>query len=150
LSYTTFEYSNLKLTSGAAGFTAQFNIRNTGKVAGAEVAQLYVHSENSGVRRPEQELKGFQKVFLKPGEIRTVSLPLTQSAFAYYSPEQKAWVAGRGDYEIIIGSSSRDRRLKGELTLNATVTWADANLRMSAGNGLGEFDPEAAAKAGIK
>src|ERR1039457_2266345 len=120
LSYTTFKYSGLKLipangTNEIA--TAQFEIENTGKVAGAEVAQLYVHQKNPALPRPEKELKGFKKVFLQPGETQTVSIPLEKNAFAFYDPAQKSWVAEKDNFEIAIGSSSRDIRLQGNLTL---------------------------------
>ena len=95
LSYTTFKYSNLKLIPGDGTngiVTAQFEIENTGKVAGAEVAQLYVHQKNPALMRPEKELKGFKKVFLQPGEKQTVSIPLNQDAFAYYDPARKGWL----------------------------------------------------------
>ena len=112
LSYTTFEYSNLKLVPTETGVTAEFEIKNTGGIAGAEVAQIYVHPEKPSVVRPEKELKGFKKISLRPGEIQSVSLQLNQTAFAYYSPEQKAWVAESGNYQIQVGASSRDIRLK--------------------------------------
>jgi beta-glucosidase len=124
LSYTTFKYSHLKLipAAGTNGIvTAQFEIENTGKVAGAEVAQLYVHEKNPSVTRPENELKGFKKVFLKPGEKQTVSIPLDQRAFAFYDPAKAGWVAEAGDYQIQIGSSSRDLRLKDRFHLGQTV-----------------------------
>ena len=124
LSYTTFKYSHLKLipatgTNGIA--TAQFEIENTGKVAGAEVAQLYVHENNPSLPRPENELKGFKKVFLKPGEKQTISIPLDQRAFAFFDPAKAGWVAEAGDYQIQIGSSSRDLRLKETFHLGKTV-----------------------------
>lgn len=113
LSYTTFKYSNMKLLPGTNGtVTAQFEIENTGKVAGAEVAQLYVHEKNPNLMRPEKELKGFKKVSLKPGEKQTVSVLLDQAAFSYYDDTKKAWVAQEDDFEILIGSSSRDIRLR--------------------------------------
>jgi beta-glucosidase len=115
LSFTTFKYSGLKLIPGAGTneiVTAQFEIENTGKVAGAEVAQLYVHEKNPGLPRPEKELKGFKKVFLQPGEIQTVSIPLKKSAFEYYDDGKKSWVADDDSFEILIGSSSRDLRLR--------------------------------------
>jgi beta-glucosidase len=121
LSYTTFEYSNLKLVEGTGTnspvVTAQFEIKNTGAVAGAEIAQLFIHQKNPSLPRPEKELKGFKKVFLKPGETQTVSIPLEKNAFAFYDPAQKSWVAERDDYEIAIGSSSRDMQLQGNLNL---------------------------------
>jgi beta-glucosidase len=84
------------------------------------VAQLYVHPEHPSVSRPEKELKGFKKVFLKPGEKQSVSIPLTQSAFAYYSTEQKTWVAEKGGYQILLGASSRDLPLQAKFQLENT------------------------------
>ncbi len=121
LSYTTFEYSNLKLVESAGTnsplVTAQFEIKNTGTVAGAEIAQLYIHQKKPSLTRPEKELKGFKKVLLKPGEIQTVSISLEKNAFAFYDPAQKSWVAEKDDFEIAIGSSSRDLRLKDRFQL---------------------------------
>jgi beta-glucosidase len=114
LSYTTFEYSNLKFVTGDGTneiVTAQFEIKNAGGVAGAETAQLYVHEENPGLPRPMKELKGFKKVFLKAGETQTVSIPLKRGAFAYYDDKQHAWVAENKEFKISIGNSSRDIRL---------------------------------------
>jgi hypothetical protein len=107
--------------------TAQFEIKNTGKVAGAEVAQLYVHEGKPNLMRPEKELKGFKKVFLQPGEKQTVSIPLTRSAFAYYDPAQSGWVAQPDNFEILIGSSSRDIRLRDNFKL-ATQRQARAKV----------------------
>jgi beta-glucosidase len=125
LSYTTFEYWGLKLVPGETGVTAEFEIKNTGAVAGAEVAQLYVHPEKPGVPRPEKELKGFKKVFLKAGETQTVSIPLNRGAFAFYSPEQKSWVAEKGDFKILVGGSARDPALQGDYRLVETVAEKD-------------------------
>ncbi len=120
LSYTTFKYSNLKLIPGAGTneiVIAQFDLENTGKIAGAEVAQLYVHEKNPRLPRPERELKGFKKVLLKPGEKQTVSIPLGKTAFAYYDDGKKSWVAQPDNFEISIGSSSRDLRLRDNFNL---------------------------------
>jgi beta-glucosidase len=113
LSYTTFKYSDLKLIPGTnETATAQFEIENTGTVAGAEVAQLYVHEKNPNLLRPEKELKGFKKVFLKPGEKQTISIPLDKAAFSYYDDTKKSWVAQDDGFEVLVGSSSRDIRLR--------------------------------------
>jgi len=122
LSYTTFKYSGLKLIPASGTneiVTAQFEIENTGKVAGAEVAQLYIHQKNPALMRPEKELKGFKKVFLQPGEKQTVSIPLNKAAFEYYDDGKKSWVADNDTFEILIGSSSRDLRLRGDFNLHA-------------------------------
>ena len=101
--------------------TAQFEIENTGARDGAEVAQLYVHEKNPVLPRPEKELKGFKKVFLKAGEKQTVSIPLKRGAFAYYDPAKNGWVAEKDGFEILIGSSSRDIRLKGKFNILKTA-----------------------------
>jgi len=126
LSYTTFQYSNLKLVqSGTSGqvVTAQFDIKNSGSRAGAEVAELYVHQDKPALQRPDKELKGFQKIFLQPGETQTVSIPLDNSAFAYYNPDRKSWIAEKGGFRILVGGSSRDLPLKEEFTLPQTATF---------------------------
>ena len=125
LSYTTFAYANLRIASGGADgalATATCEITNTGRRAGAEVAQLYVHDDEASVPRPPQELKGFAKVALAPGETKTVSFPLGQRAFAYYATGPKAWVAEAGTFTIKVGASSRDLRLTGSFALPQTLT----------------------------
>jgi len=112
LSYTTFEYSNLRLTKKGQSLIAGFNIKNTGKVAGAEVAQLYIHDLVSSVDRPLKELKNFEKVFLKAGETKTVTFTITDKDLSFYSEKQNKWVVEPGQFEVQIGSSSRNIRLK--------------------------------------
>lgn len=124
LSYTTFKYSRLKLVRAADKdgiVTAQFEIKNTGKVAGAEVAELYIQPTRPSVTRPVRELKGFKKIFLQPGEKQTVSIPLDQRAFAFYDPAKPGWVAEAGDYRVQVGSSSRDIRLDDRFHLRKTT-----------------------------
>jgi len=127
LSYTTFEYSNLKLTTGgdtnAPLVTAEFDIANTGSRAGAEVAELYVHQANPSLPRPEKELKGFIKVSLKVGEKKTVSIPLNRDAFAFYDPAKNGWVAELDNFKILIGGSSRDIRLQGDFKLAQAIAY---------------------------
>ncbi len=124
LSYTSFNYSSLKLTEGkdpqGPVAIAEFEIENTGTREGGEVAQLYVNQAQPGLPRPVKELKGFHKVFLKPGEKQQVSIPLPRSAFAYYDPDKKGWVAEKGEFTILIGSSSRDMRLESKFHLGQT------------------------------
>ena len=95
----------------------EFALANTGDRAGAEVAQVYMRQIQPSLPRPNKELKGFGKILLQPGEHAAVSIPLRQSAFAYYDPNQGGWLAEKGDYEILVGSSSRDIRLAGKFTL---------------------------------
>lgn len=115
LSYTSFAYSNLSVKKNGNKATATFTIKNTGKVAGAEVAQLYVKPEKSLLPRPEKELKGFQKVFLQPGQSKTITIELNEGAFQYYNDVLHKWVSDKGSYGILVGSSSRDIRLTSKL-----------------------------------
>ena len=117
LSYTTFKYDKLAVTPGQQSATVKLTVTNTGKVAGAEVVQLYVKPGQAAVKRPEKELKGFEKVFLKPGESKTVTLALPADAFKYYSEAKKQWVLEPGKFDLLVGSSSRDIRLTGNVTL---------------------------------
>jgi beta-glucosidase len=123
LSYTHFDYSNLKLTSGTADplLTVRCDIANTGHRNGAEIVQLYVHPEKPSVARPDKELKGFQKIFLKSGEKKTVTIPLRPDAFAFYDSTKGGWLAEAGDYSILVGASSRDVRLQGKWMLPQTI-----------------------------
>ncbi len=124
LSYTKFEYRDLKVTplvlaksAGNNGAVVSLTLRNTGSRAGAEVAQLYVHDGHSKIDRPAHELKGFKRVELNPGESQTVAFTLGRAAFSYWSPETKGWVADPGTFEIQVGASSRDIRLRAPLEL---------------------------------
>ena len=122
LSYTDFKYSELKLIKGKdASLTVQFKIENTGKTDAAEVAQVYVRDVEASLLRPEKELKGFQKIFLKAGEKKSVTVALDQNAFAFYDPNKQSWIAEKGDFKILVGSSSRDIRLTGDFRLSRTM-----------------------------
>lgn len=125
LSYTTFEYSGLKLTPGAdpqnPSVTVEFQLGNTGRRPGAEVPQVYVQELNPSVTRPIKELKAFAKVSLEPGARKAVSLTLDRGAFAHYDPDKKGWVAEKGDYRVLVGSSSRNVRMQGDCRLAETV-----------------------------
>jgi len=127
LSYTTFEYSDLELTPFMTEYTlgsklthwtmVSLKVRNKGTSAGAEVVQVYVHDGHSKIDRPMHELKGFQRVELKPGESKEVHFKLDRAALSYWSPEKKDWVADPGTFEIEVGASSRDIRLRAPLKL---------------------------------
>jgi len=125
LSYTQFAYSNAKVsaeTFGAAdGLTVTVDVTNTGDLAGKEILQVYVHDQQSGLVRPEKELKGFAKVELQPGETRSVSIPLDFRAFAYYHPEYKEWITEDGDFDILIGASATDIRHTLKVTLESSL-----------------------------
>lgn len=117
LSYTTFSYENMTADASDATLT----VRNTGRCAGAEIVQLYVRKANSKLPMPVQELKGFAKVFLHPGEAKEVRIPLDDKAFRYWNIKTSRWEIEGGEYEIRIGASSEDIRL------TATVTVAGTN-----------------------
>jgi len=114
LSYTTFDYSNIKSSSPTIKkgqpITITFTIENTGKVAGAEIAQLYLHEINNTIDRPVKELKGFQRIFLKAGESKIVSISVDAHDLAYWSEQDHQWKTNPGKYLIEVGSSSKDIR----------------------------------------
>ena len=117
LSYTTFEYSNLDIKAEGKEFVVSFDIKNTGKVAAAEVAQVYVSDDVCSLVRPEKELKGFDKVYLKAGETKRVSVRLDDEAFRFFDPIERQFKVEAGDFTIKVGSSSADIRLTGKLTV---------------------------------
>ena len=125
LSYTTFAYSNPKVSAtnfkDVDGLTVTVDVTNTGDIAGKEIVQLYVHDQKSGLVRPEKELKGFAKVDLQPGETKTVSIPLDFRAFAYYHPEYKRWITEDGEFDLLIAASAADIRHSLTVTLKSTL-----------------------------
>jgi len=122
LSYTDFKYSALDLKKGGdARLTVRFAVENTGKRDAAEVVQVYVQDIAATLPRPVKELKGFQKIFLKAGEKKTVAVELNHGSFAFYDPQAQNWIAEQGDFKILVGSSSRDIRLTGDYRLGKTV-----------------------------
>jgi beta-glucosidase len=137
LSYTHFAYSNLNLAQNNGSpelpLTVEFELANTGGREGAEVAEIYVQPVHPGVFRPVKELKGFAKVFLQAGEKQKVSVTLDQNAFAYYDVARKNWVAEKGEYKILVGSSSRDIHLTGEFHLTETVPQPDRAPQVAQG-----------------
>jgi beta-glucosidase len=113
LSYTSFSFSNLKAKEdNQKKYAVQVDVTNTGKKSGHETVQVYIRDVESSLPRPVKELKAFAKVFLKPGETRTVSLKLDREAFMFFSPKAKNWILEPGQFEILVGASSQDIRLK--------------------------------------
>lgn len=128
LSYTTFSFSPLSITpsayNGTQPITVSFTVTNTGKVAGAEVAQLYVGEKNAPVPRPVRELKGFQKVFLQPGQSQKVTLQLDQRSFAYWNVNIEKWDAPNDTYNVWVGSSEQvsDLPRTGQVSVTQEIT----------------------------
>lgn len=125
LSYTTFEYANLAVAKPAIRddetATVTVDVTNTGPRAGKEIVQLYVRDVQSSVIRPSKELKGFAKVELQPGETKTVSFELDKRAFAFYDVELKDWRVESGEFEVLVGRSSRDIAVSGTVAVESTV-----------------------------
>ncbi len=96
-----------------------FTVKNTGKLPGAEVSQLYVSAHTGGMFSPEKELKGFARTYLQPGEEKRVVIKLGQRSYAVWSIAENAWVVETGDYEILVGASSADIRLRREIHMDA-------------------------------
>lgn len=118
LSYTTFAYSNLSVSkTGANEVTVSFDVTNTGKRAGKEVAELYVHQQKCTVPRPEKELKGYEKISLKPGEKQRVTIKLDEEAFHFYDVTKHRFVVEPGAFDILVGGSSADLPLKATVNL---------------------------------
>jgi beta-glucosidase len=120
LSYTSFEYSDIKFDKNNIGkneiATVSCKIRNTGDRDGDEVAQLYIHDILASVARPVMELKGFQRVYIKAGETKEISFAITPGMLSMLN-EKMEWTVEPGDFRIMIGASSRDLRLKDMLTI---------------------------------
>jgi beta-glucosidase len=121
LSYSTFTFANLQApASAASGSTVpvSFDITNTGSVAGAEVAQLYVSDPSAKATRPERELKGFEKVRLAPGETKHLTLNLDARSFSYWDESAHKWTIDPGKFVILVGDSSENTPLHVDVTLN--------------------------------
>lgn len=121
LSYSTFAYSDISVTpkvgDSNAPVSVSFEVKNTGKRAAAEIAEVYVGDSHASVPRPVKELKNFAKVNLQPGESKRVTLTLDRRAFSYYDVNKKDWSAEPGNFTILVGAASDDIRLQGKYTL---------------------------------
>ena len=120
LSYTQFSFGGLRVSRkpGSNSATVSFKVTNTGKVAGAEVAQLYLgFPPIAEGNEPPIQLKGFRKVMLNPGESKTVELPLDAHSFSYWSQQAHAWRVAPGTFEVMVGDSSANTPLKASITV---------------------------------
>ncbi len=130
LSYTSFKYGKLAVTQGVTKggspeswwAEVSFDVTNTGKRSGAEVAQVYVSDTHSKVPRPAKELKGFSKIELKPGETKRVKVMLNERALSYYDVGAKQWRAEPGNFEVIVGPSSAQIELRGKINFSRSAT----------------------------
>ncbi|MGN7310952.1 glycoside hydrolase family 3 C-terminal domain-containing protein [Alkalicoccobacillus gibsonii] len=124
LSYTTFSYENMTVSSRELNesdkVTVTIQIKNTGSVKGKEIVQLYVHDKHSSVVRPEKELKAFDKVELEPGETKEVDLELDRRAFAYYNADKEDWSVESGEFELRVGPSSADIALTETISITSS------------------------------
>ena len=118
LSYTTFKYSDLKVNNSEVSF----HIKNTGKITGTEIAQLYVGRKSDTVFRPVRELKGFARVTLKPGEVKTVHIKFDDKTFRFYDTRTNTWEIETGDYKIMVGSDAQTMLLEDKLYVAGTVS----------------------------
>lgn len=119
LSYTSFEFSNMQvIQTGDQQFDVKIDVKNTGPVEGEEVAQVYISQPLCSVERPLKELKAFAKVKLKPGETKTVTMPLDKRSFQFWHPVQKKWVLEPGNFGILLGNSSEETRFKKMISIN--------------------------------
>ncbi len=121
LSYTRFAYSGLKWpeqVETGQDFEVSLTVENIGDVAGQEVVQFYIRDMEATLMRPIKELKGFEKVYLAPGEKTVVTFTLTPRALSYYDPHLPGWVAEPGEFEVLVGASSQDIRLRGGFALH--------------------------------
>ena len=116
LSYTTFEYGQPVASSKTMGKTLKFKVpvTNTGNVAGAEVVQLYIHDVEASVDRPVKELKGFDKVYLEPGQTKTVEFVIDREALSFFDADKHEWVAEPGEFKALVAASSED--IRGEVS----------------------------------
>lgn len=134
LSYTTFRFSNLEssqthfdapASSCEAFVTVSFTLENTGDKAGAEVGQIYVQQIDPSISRPLKELKGFQKVFLQPGEAKQVEAQMERKyACSFWDEERDMWILEKGDYKVLVGSSSQAGFVEGQFSVGETGWWS--------------------------
>ncbi len=125
LSYTSFSYEDLKVSSTGKELQISAKITNTGKIPGAEVVQVYVGQKNPSIRRPSKELKGFKKVVLQKGESKVVEIPIElKYATSFWDEIRDAWIVEKDEYEISVGKSSADEgALKGKFVVEKTSWW---------------------------
>jgi len=144
LSYTTFEYSNIVLSSGKfrKNLTVSVDVKNTGDVAGREVVQLYLSAPAGNLDKPSEELKGFGKTrLLAPGEVQTLTFELTPGSLSSFDPASSSWIAASGDYTVMIGASSTDIRQTGTFSLARDITVKTVSRALIPSETINELKP---------
>jgi beta-glucosidase len=127
LSYTTFGYSNLNVSSNqvpSGKLNVSLDVQNTGKREGDEVVQIYIHDVQASVQRPKEQLVGFERVSLKPGEKKTVNFAVDPHELAFWDNNKKAWVLEPGAFDVMAGSASDDIRLRGQFQVSTQGQWS--------------------------
>ena len=127
LSYTSFEYSDLVVMQDGV----RFSLKNIGPVAGAEIAQLYIGKDQNLIHHPSKELKGFKKIFLMPGETAIVEMPFDDYSFRYYDVNENSFQIENGLYQLLVGSSSREIKLKGEIKIDGKTPEKEDQQKLS-------------------
>jgi Beta-glucosidase-related glycosidases len=127
LSYTNFEYSDLVVTQDGV----RFSLKNIGPVAGAEIAQLYIGKDQNLIHHPSKELKGFKKIFLMPGETAIVEMPFDDYSFRYYDVNENSFQIENGLYQLLVGSSSREIKLRGEIKIDGKTPEKEDQEKLS-------------------
>lgn len=128
LSYTTFAYDKLTLIKEGENVKVSLLVKNTGNIPGAEVVQIYVSQKNPSLFKPVKELKGFDKVYLNPGEEKMVEILLDKRAFAYYDVNKSDWIVEGGTYSVAAAASSRDIRLTSDIILDGSEPLSQAQI----------------------
>jgi len=125
LSYTSFAFSDLKVSKNDKILTTTVKVKNTGDIAGAEVVQVYVSQKNPSIKRPVKELKGFKKVWLEKGEEKTVEVPIEiKYAASFWDEIRDAWIVEKDTFEVIVGNTSAgDGALKASFEIEKTSWW---------------------------
>jgi beta-glucosidase len=139
LSYTSFEYSNLKITSAHVGsdgsVSVNVDVKNTGDRAGGEVVQLYVHNNDKGATQPREQMQGFERISLSPGESKTVTFALPIEQLSYWDTGKHAYVINPGTFDLMVGSASDDVRQKGSFEVTTAGEWPGSTLTTKLADG---------------
>jgi beta-glucosidase len=139
LSYTNFEYSNLKITSAHVGsdgtVSVNVDVKNTGDRAGDEVVQLYVHNNDKGATLPKEQLQGFERISLSPGESKTVAFALPIEQLSYWDTSKHAYVINSGTFDVMVGGASDDVRQKSSFEVTTAGEWPASTLTTKLADG---------------